>query len=161
LVFEVQREEIVTPSVSWELAAPDVGYIKLAVFNERTTDEFKEAIRALRDQGVRAFVIDLRNNGGGLVTAAIDVASQLLEDGVVMYERKGNGEERPYPVRNQGLLRDAPIAVLINSGTASASEILAGAIQDVLACTPRYRLPEPLRLAHRMARGDSRLRGET
>jgi len=130
LTIEVQREEIVTPSVSWEFEAPDVGYIKLSIFNERTNDELKQAIEELHKQGAKAFVIDLRNNGGGLLGAAIDVASQFLPDGVVMYERRSNGEEKAYPVKDNGAVIEDPIAVLVNSGTASASEIVAGAIQD-------------------------------
>jgi carboxyl-terminal processing protease len=130
LTIEVRREEIVTPSVTWELEAPDVGYVKLSIFNERTSDELKQAIQELRKQGATAFVIDLRNNGGGLLSAAIDVASQFLEDGVVMYERQSDGMEKAYPVKDDGILLEDPIAVLVNSGTASASEIVAGAIQD-------------------------------
>ncbi len=130
LTIEVRREEIVTPSVSWELEAPDVGYVKLSIFNERTNDELKQAIQELHKQGATSLVIDLRNNGGGLLSAAIDVASQFLEDGVVVYERKSNGTEKAYPVRDNGTLIEDPIAVLMNSGTASASEIVAGAIQD-------------------------------
>lgn len=130
LTFEVERAEIVTPSVSWELLELDIGYIRISMFNERTSDELQEAIGDLRTQGARAFVIDLRDNGGGLVVAAIDVASQFLKDGVVMYERKSSGEERPYPVKANGPVIEEPIAILINSATASASEIVAGAIQD-------------------------------
>jgi carboxyl-terminal processing protease len=110
--------------------APGIGYVGLSIFGERTNQELEDAIRELRQQGADRFVIDLRNNGGGLVPAAVDVASQFLEDGVVVYERKSNGEEKPYPVQERGLVPDDPIVVLVNSGTASASEIVAGAIQD-------------------------------
>jgi carboxyl-terminal processing protease len=130
LVFEVKREEIVTPSVTWALEEPGIGYIKLAIFSERTNSEMEEAIRDLQNQGANSFIIDLRDNGGGLLGAAIDVASQFLQDGVVMYERTSNGEEKPYPVKGDGLLLDAPVVFLVNGGTASASEIVAGAIQD-------------------------------
>ena len=75
-------------------------------------------------------MLDLRDNGGGLLPAAIDVASQFLEDGVVMYERKSDGEEKPYPVNGRGSALEEPLVVLVNSATASASEIVAGAIQD-------------------------------
>ena len=84
----------------------------------------------MQDQGSTRYVIDLRNNGGGLLPAAIDVASQFLEDGVVMYERKSNGEEKTYAVKRNGILVEEPVVFLVNSGTASASEIVAGAIQD-------------------------------
>jgi carboxyl-terminal processing protease len=130
LTFEVERAEIVTPSVSWELVEPGIGYVRLSLFNERTSDELKDAVRDLEDQGASKYVIDLRNNGGGLLPSAIDVASQFLKDGVVMYERKSDGQEKTYPVKGRGLVRDDPVAFLVNEGTASASEIVAGAIQD-------------------------------
>jgi len=130
LTFEFEREEIVTPAVNWRLEDTDIGYIQLSIFNERTSEELEEAILDLQEQGAQQFVIDLRNNGGGLLTAAIDVASQFLKDGVVMYERTSNGEEKPYPVKARGSAQDLPVVFLINGGTASASEIVAGAIQD-------------------------------
>ena len=130
LTFEVNREEIVTPAVSWRLEDADIGYIQLSMFNERTNDELEEAVLALREQGAQRYIIDLRNNGGGLLTSAIDVASQFLKDGVVMYERTSTGEEKPYPVKAHGTVEEEPVVFLINGGTASASEIVAGAIQD-------------------------------
>lgn len=128
--FEVRREEIVTPSVTFELAEPGIGYIRLSIFNERSSDELRDAVLDLREQGATQYVIDLRNNGGGLLPAAIDVASQFLEDGVVMYEHRKNGDDKPYPVKGSGVLREDPVVFLVNSSTASASEIVAGAIQD-------------------------------
>jgi carboxyl-terminal processing protease len=130
LVFEVERAEIITPSVTHELLEDGIGYIRLSIFNERTNEELEDAIRDLRDQAAAKYVIDLRDNGGGLLPAAIDVASQFLDDGVVMYERKNNGEEKSYVVKGKGILRQEPVVFLVNGSTASASEIVAGAIQD-------------------------------
>jgi len=130
MTFDVRRAEIVTPSVSYELKEPGIGYVRLSIFNERTGDELQNALKELGDQGARGYIIDLRNNGGGLLPAAIDVASEFLQDGIVMFERRNNAQEKPYPVKAGGVLPDAPVAVLVNSGTASASEIVAGAIQD-------------------------------
>jgi carboxyl-terminal processing protease len=128
--------------VSWEFIAPDVGYIQLSIFSERTNDELDQAVRELRAEGASRYVLDLRNNGGGLLPAAIDVASQFLEDGAVLYERKADGQEKTYPVSRKATLREEPLAVLVNSGSASASEIVAGAIQDygrgVLVGTPTF-----------------------
>ena len=142
LDFEIRRQEIVTPSVSWELIEPDIGYVQLSIFGERTSDELQEAVRELRAQGASRYVLDLRNNGGGLLPAAIDVASQFLEDGAVVYERKADGQEKTYPTSLKGIVLDEPLAVLVNSGSASASEIVAGAIQDygrgVLVGTPTF-----------------------
>jgi carboxyl-terminal processing protease len=130
LTFEVKREEIVTPSVTSELVTPEIGYIRLSIFGERTSDELRDAARDLRNQGATQFVIDLRNNGGGLLPAAIDVASQFLEDVVVMYERTSDGSEETYRAKGRGILLKEPVVFLVNSGTASASEIVAGAVQD-------------------------------
>jgi carboxyl-terminal processing protease len=130
LTFAVTRAVIVTPSVSYELKPPAIGYMALSIFNERTAEELREAIVDLRDQGAARYILDLRNNGGGLLPAAIDVASQFLQDGVVLYERSANGEEQSYPVVRGGLLYHEPLIVLVNGGTASASEIVAGALQD-------------------------------
>jgi carboxyl-terminal processing protease len=130
LTFEVRREEIVTPSAVWELKPPEIGYIRLSIFSERTSDELRDAVRDLRLQGANRYVIDLRNNGGGLLPAAIDVASQFLDGVVVMYERASDGSEEVYRAKGRGILIEEPVVVLVNSGTASASEIVAGAIQD-------------------------------
>jgi carboxyl-terminal processing protease len=130
ITLEVKRAEIVTPSVSWELLPDNVGYIKLSIFGERTNDELVEALDELAGEGATGYIIDLRNNGGGLLPAAIDVASRFLSDGVVMFERKSEGEEKPFPVRKPGTTYDEPLVVLVNSATASASEIVAGALQD-------------------------------
>jgi carboxyl-terminal processing protease len=130
LTFEVEREEIITPSVAWELKTPETGYIQLSIFNERTSDELRDAVRDLRSQGASRYVIDLRNNGGGLLPTAIDVASQFLEDVVVMYERRSDGTEEAYRAEGRGILLEEPVVFLVNSATASASEIVAGAIQD-------------------------------
>lgn len=130
LTFEVRREEIVTPSVTYELETPEIGYVRLSIFGERTSDELRDAVRELRSQGATRYVIDLRNNGGGLLPAAIDVASQFLDGVVVMYERTSDGSEETYRAKGRGILLDEPVVFLVNSGTASASEIVAGAIQD-------------------------------
>lgn len=130
--IEIERREILVPSVTWRVIedAPQIGYIQLRMFNERTADELKTAITELRELGANRWIIDLRDNGGGLLSSAVDVASQFLDGGVVMYDSKSNGEETSYQVRPNGLARTDPMVVLVNGNTASASEIVAGAIQD-------------------------------
>lgn len=130
--IEIERQEIVTPSVSWRVIeeAPEIGYIQLRIFNERTAEELKTAIQELRGLGASKWIVDLRNNGGGLLSSAIDVASQFLDGGVVMYDSKNTGEETTYQVRGSGVARRDPLVILVNGNTASASEIVAGAIQD-------------------------------
>ncbi|HQE20030.1 MAG TPA: S41 family peptidase, partial [Aggregatilineales bacterium] len=77
-----------------------------------------------------AYVIDLRHNGGGLVNAAVDVVSEFLDGGVVLYETRQGGEERTFSASRGGAATEEPLVVLVNRGTASASEIVAGALQD-------------------------------
>jgi carboxyl-terminal processing protease len=84
----------------------------------------------LSAQGAEAFILDLRGNGGGLLDAAVDIASQFLREGVVLHEDRKNEGERDYEVRNGGKALDQPLVLLVNGGTASASEIVAGALQD-------------------------------
>ncbi len=132
LVFEITREMVETPTVSWRLLdkSQGLGYISISLFTERTNKELETALRDLKAQGVTRLVLDLRNNTGGLLDAAVDVASQFLADGVVLYEQRRNQEEKAYPVQRGGKATDIPLVVLVNRGTASASEIVAGAIQD-------------------------------
>jgi len=132
LTFEIVRQEFEIPSVSWRLLEdePSIGYVKLNLVSERTSGELQEALDDLLSQGATRLVLDLRDNGGGLLQTAIDVTSQFISDGVVLYEQKRGDEEKFYPVKPQDLTTDLPLAVLVNGGTASASEIVAGAIQD-------------------------------
>ncbi|UCC65571.1 MAG: S41 family peptidase, partial [Anaerolineae bacterium] len=131
LTFEIARQEIEIPSVSWRRLeqAPAIGYVKLNLFSERTAAELQEALDDLLAGGVDQVILDLRDNGGGLLQAAIDVASQFIGDGVVLYEEK-RGTEKFHPAKSPYPVVELPLVVLVNGGTASASEIVAGAIQD-------------------------------
>ena len=132
LVLVIIREEIVTPSVEWRMieGQSGIGYIRITSFTARTPQELQEALADLRGQGMACLILDLRDNGGGLLDEAVQVASQFLDKGVVLYERRREAEESTYPVQEGGMARDVPLVVLINGGTASASEIVAGALQD-------------------------------
>ncbi len=132
LVFEITREKVETPTVTWRLMdeGQELGYVSISLFTERTNEELETALKDLKDQGASRLILDLRNNSGGLLETAIDVASQFLSDGVVLYEQRRDQEEKSYPVRRGGKATDIPLVVLVNAGTASASEIVAGAIQD-------------------------------
>lgn len=125
------RAEVLLPSTFWRVLEQDprVGYIQVTRFTERAPDELRQAVDDLSAQGVRAYILDLRDNGGGLVDAAVRIAGEFLDGGVVLYERRGDGEQ-VYNAPRGGHALDAPLAVLINNGTASASEILAGALRD-------------------------------
>ncbi len=128
----VNRAIIETPSADWRLLEqdPTIGYIQLAAFTERSNAEIVQALTELQEQGAKSFVLDLRGNGGGLLDAAVDIASQFLSGGVVVREDRQNEGEREYGVRSGGKLLEDPLVVLVNGGTASASEIVAGALQD-------------------------------
>jgi len=132
LVFEITREKVDTPTVTWRLLeeGQGLGYISISLFTERTNEELETALKELKAQGATRMILDLRNNSGGLMQTAIDAASQFLSDGVVLYEQRRDQEEKSYPVQGGGKATDIPLVVLVNAGTASASEIVAGAIQD-------------------------------
>jgi carboxyl-terminal processing protease len=109
---------------------PAIGYIHLRIFTERTDEETRRAIKDLKDKGTAILILDLRDNGGGLLDAAVDVASEFLPSGMVLYEQRRGQPERSYAVNSGGAALDQPLTVLVNGGTASASEIVAGALQD-------------------------------
>jgi carboxyl-terminal processing protease len=128
----IERAIIETPSAHWRILEedPTVGYIQLTAFTERSNRELDQAFEELTDQGAQSFILDLRNNGGGLLDAAVDVTSQFIREGVVVREDRKNEGERVYDVTGGGNALDQSLVVLTNGGTASASEIVAGALQD-------------------------------
>jgi carboxyl-terminal processing protease len=141
--FTIVRQVIETPSVTWRVleqppptsevpaGATILGYIHISSFTDRTTDELREGLdELLVASDAQALILDLRDNGGGLLQAAVDVADQFLDGGVVLHERRKGQEEKSYMADQGGRALDIPLVVLVNHGTASASEIVAGAIQD-------------------------------
>ncbi len=129
----VTRERIETPSVEWRVLNADqhTGYVRISIFGERTGEELRTGLAELASQGVERVVLDLRGNGGGLVDAAVEIASQFLKDGNVLREIKRGGQERFYPVKSvRSPAHDWETLVLVDAGTASASEIVAGALRD-------------------------------
>jgi carboxyl-terminal processing protease len=129
----VIRSEIQVPSVTWRVLgqAPDVGYVHIEAFTERTEGEVVTALQQLlQEEKVSGLILDLRDNAGGLLDPSVATASQFLRDGVVLIEQQRDDQERTFPVQADGMATDVPLAVLINGGTASASEIVAGALQD-------------------------------
>jgi carboxyl-terminal processing protease len=126
----VVRDEIVVPTVTGEMLDNNIAYVQLFTFGDTTTGDLKDTLRGLLKQKPGGLILDLRNNGGGYLNTAIDVVSQFIADGVVMYEQYGDGREEIYEAKSGGLATQVPMVVLINAGSASASEIVAGAIQD-------------------------------
>jgi|FLYN01.1.fsa_nt_gi carboxyl-terminal processing protease len=119
------------PSVVWRVLAEDdrIGYVQILRFTSRTPEELAEAIHDLRESEIAALVLDLRNNSGGLLQESVQVASHFIEQGVIVYERDRENEQ-PFNAEPGGVATDLPLAVLVNQGTASAAELVAGAIQD-------------------------------
>lgn len=130
LVVEITRAQIVVASVEHEMLENGVGYVKINTFGDTTTRELRDALRDILDQEPRGLILDMRNNGGGYLQTAVQVVSQFIPEGVVLIERYGDGTRDTYEAQAGGLATEIPLVVLVNEGTASASEIVAGAIQD-------------------------------
>jgi carboxyl-terminal processing protease len=130
LEFDVVRAKITLPSVESKMLDGNVAYVKLNDFGEKTPGELTEALRTVMAQKPVGMVLDLRGNPGGYVDTAIMVASQFIPTGVIMRERYSDGTEKSLDASPGGQATDIPLVVLVNKGSASASEIVAGAIQD-------------------------------
>ena len=128
--ISVTRAVIQIPVVEYEMRDDGIGYVALYTFNELATEKLREALKDLMAQNPKGIIFDLRGNGGGYLVTAVEVTSEFLSDGVVLYEEYGDGSRDTYPVQRGGLATDIPLVVLIDEGSASASEITAGALQD-------------------------------
>ncbi len=131
-VFDLKRAEIEAPVASWILIpGSDVAHVRLASFSNDSAEKLREAFEEARAAGARRFVLDLRNNPGGSLDQTIEIAEYFLEPGSVVYIRENaSGEREEIEVQGGAGLTDAPMAVLVNEGTASSAEILAGALRD-------------------------------
>ena len=132
--FTITREKITSPSVESKMDG-QIGILTLHRFDRTTTDDAKAAIQNFKDKGVKAVILDLRGNGGGLLTSAQDVAGIWLRDKVVVSERTGGKVTDELRSGSNPLLENIPTVVLVNGSSASASEIVAGALQDHGAAT--------------------------
>lgn len=132
--FTITRDIIKVQSVKQRVLDDDIGYVRISSFQENTTDDLKKALSALRahETPLRGIILDLRNNPGGLLDQAVSVSDLFLKTGVIV-STKGRGDrniEKVYRARNFGIEPEAPMIVLVNGGSASGSEILAGALRD-------------------------------
>jgi len=130
LEFEITRAVIPIPSVESELINGHIGYIRLYTFGSNSYEDFSLAVTQLIEQGADNLIVDLRNNTGGYVDSAIDITSIFLKDKVVLIEEWGDGTSKDYLTSKDPITLDTPLYILVNNGTASASEITAGALQD-------------------------------
>ncbi len=127
---ELTRANITVPSVESEMLEDGIAYVRLYQFSEDATESLKEDLKELLSEKPVGLILDLRGNGGGLLDTSVEIASQFIEDGVIVYEEYGDDSRRTFNAKRGGLATDIPMVVLINEGSASASEIVAGAIQD-------------------------------
>ncbi len=135
MIKELIREKLEVPTLilSYIGERGEIAHIKLLKFGGETNGEWGKAVREiLKKREIKAIILDLRNNPGGYLQGAVDVASEFLKIGsVVVIEEKYDGSKKEFKVERQGLLNNIPVVVLINEGSASASEILAGALRDI------------------------------
>ena len=127
--IEIVRAEIELPSVRFEMRG-DIAYIKIAYFSERTSEELSPVLQTITREAATGIILDLRTNPGGLLQTAVDVASRFLKDGVVVNVVDNQGKHTALSVKPKGVTTDLPLVVLVNSYSASGSEVLAGALQD-------------------------------
>ena len=129
LEFRLIRARITTSSVNWEVRDGQIGYIRISHFEQPTANQFRQAMRQLEQEDIRGLVIDLRSNPGGYLHSVVEVAQQILDKTTIVTEVSRDGREKVYASQSGNKL-EIPYVVLVNRSSASASEIMAGAIQD-------------------------------
>lgn len=129
LTFSVQRSDVVLQTVESRMLEEQIGYIALSGFKENTADAFREALEGLQAQGMQGLILDLRDNPGGLVRSVYEIGEELLPEGTMVYtlDKDGNRSD----LQCDGEYLDIPLVLLVNENSASASEILSGAVKDL------------------------------
>ena len=130
LEFSIVRAKINVPSVTGKMLDNNIAYIDINSFGEKTTQELRDVLGTLLAQNPKGIILDLRFNPGGFLVTSVEVMSEFIDNGVVLIEQYGDGTRDTYKASGHGKATDLPIVVLINEGSASASEITAGALQD-------------------------------
>lgn len=127
---KITRADIEIPYVEWEMKNDEIGYISIAQFVQNVSEKVETAIKELEEQGAKVLILDLRSNPGGLLGEAVNVSSSFLSKKDVVSVRSKIGDNEVYRTENDIYSTELPLVVLINQGSASGSEIVAGAIQD-------------------------------
>lgn len=130
LNIDIVRDIIKLATVRGEVLDEGIAYVRLSRFGNNTDAELADLLPTLLAENPTGLILDLRRNPGGALDTTVEIADQFLTEGLVLVERFGDGELRPFEVDDDGLAQDIPMVVLIDEGSASASEVLAGAIQD-------------------------------
>ena len=130
VVIEIVRSVIELQSISWEMLPGGIAYVEISTFADNTDETLADILKEIENLGAQGMILDLRNNLGGLLSTTINVASQFLKDGLVLYAVDGDGHRTDYKVKSNGAAQDIPLVVLVNQFSASASEVLSGALQD-------------------------------
>ena len=130
LDFTLKREKIILNPIKTQVLENNIGYLKLPSFDEDTAKDFKEKVTELKNQGVKSLIIDLRNNGGGIVDEATSIADYFLEKDKIIISTVNNKKEKTETKSKNDPIFDMPIVILVNENTASASEILACSLQE-------------------------------
>lgn len=129
--FKITRDVIKIKSVKSKILDSDIGYVRISQFQEKTDDDLQRALKEFDEKGVKSIIIDLRNDPGGLLNMAVDVSGEFLPSSkLVVYIKGRNGEKDEFFTNNSAPHTTQPIVVLVNEGSASASEIVAGCLQD-------------------------------
>ena len=128
--FDIKRDEINTMTVDYEMMDGKMGYIAISEFADATADQFREAFDDLESQGMKSLIIDLRSNGGGYVDIAVEIADRMVKDGVIVSVEDRRGLSYKYEDKGDEKYLKVPCVVLVDGNTASASEILTGALKD-------------------------------
>ena len=128
--IDIVRDQIKVPNVSSSVRTDGIGLIRISQFGDDTGSAVRDAAQSLKDKNVKGVVLDLRSNPGGYLNAAVDVGSLWIPKGTIVSEQAKDGTVKPYEATGNAILDGVPTAVLIDNGSASASEIVAGALQD-------------------------------
>ena len=126
---DVVRAKVTSETAKGEMLEDDIGYIQISEFADVTVDQFTEAYAVLKGKGVKALILDLRGNPGGLLSAAVDISRQILPEGLIVYTEDKQGKREEYTCDGTRKI-EIPMVVLVNGGSASAAEIVTGAIKD-------------------------------
>lgn len=127
--FSITRNAVNIKTVDYEMREDSIGYIIISQFDDVTTEQFKDALNDLQNQGMKGLVIDVRSNPGGVLSVVVDIVDQIVPKGLIVYTEDVDGNRKEYNGKSNNEL-SIPIAVLVDGNSASASEIFAGALQD-------------------------------